>query len=138
MGTIHSHSLGKHEILRKQQLISLLFSSGKSAKGNFLRVVYAFVDPEHAVVRGATAFMPVVGKKKLSSAVQRNRIKRMMREAYRLEKAGFARHREYPQNESALKMLCLVFIYMGGKKPFPALELFRQEMRELAEKITCS
>jgi len=128
---LHVYSLRKHEILRKKQLISLLFRGGKSAKGEFLRIVYASLNSESQLFRGVPAILFTVGKKTLSSSVGRNRVKRMMREAYRLEQKsterGAANRREGGQDGK----ICIAFLYMGRKKTVPGLDAFREEMRGL-------
>jgi ribonuclease P protein component len=126
----HVHSLRKHEILRKKQLISLLFSSGKSVKGDFLRIVYASLKPEAHIVSRVPAILFAVSKKTVSSSVRRNRVKRMMREAYRLEKS-LLQSKKDPSCDDRNEMLCIVFLYMGRKKTFPDLEAFREEIRVL-------
>ena len=88
MDKVHVHSLRKHEILRKKLPISLLFKSGKSMKGEFLRIVYASLQLENTGFQPFPAILFAVSKKTVPSAVKRNRVKRMMREAYRLEKSS--------------------------------------------------
>ncbi len=138
MNNVHVHSLRKHEILRKKQLISLLFKSGKSVKGDFLRVVYASVKPEAHIIQRVPAILFAVSKKTVSSAVRRNRVKRMMKEAYRLEKSLLQNNVEYQNQGSSYAMFCIAFLYMGRKKTFPDLDAFREEIRVLMENMILS
>lgn len=131
MSKAHVHSLGKHEILRKKMPISLLFKTGRSTKGNFLRIVYASLTLENIFFQGVPAILFAVSKKTVPSAVQRNRVKRMMREAYRLEKPLVESRAESEHEGSASEMLCIAFLYMGRRKTFPDLEAFREEIRGL-------
>jgi len=125
------HSLGKHEILRKKVPIALLFKTGRSSKGNFLRIVYASLTLENNFFQGVPAILFAVSKKTVPSAVHRNRVKRMMREAYRLEKPLVKSRAESEHKGSASEMLCIAFLYMGRRKTFPDLEAFREEIRGL-------
>jgi len=128
----HQHSLRKHEILRKRELISLLFSGGKSARGDFLRIVYASLKSENRLHDGVPALLLfTAGKKKISSAVRRNKVKRMMREAYRLERSSLACDARYDKDGETGRKLCIAFIYMSRRKNFPGLGAFRDEIREL-------
>ncbi len=138
LNKLHVHSLRKHEILRKKLLISLLFKSGKSLKGNFLKMVYASLTPENNCVTGVPAILFAVSKKTLPSSVHRNRVKRLMREAYRLEKSCIDRSVEFPDEgrEQKLKLLCIAFLYTGRRQNFPDLDAFREEVRRLLQHIT--
>jgi len=136
LNKLHVHSLRKHEILRKKLLISLLFKSGKSLKGNFLKMVYASLTPENNVVTGVPAILFAVSKKTLPSSVHRNRVKRLMREAYRLEKSCMDRSVEFPDEGRAQKLLCIAFLYTGRRQNFPDLDAFREEVRRLLQHIT--
>lgn len=74
----------KKEKLKSQKLIEQLFSEGKSVSAFPLRMVYlktAFEDN----VQFKTGVS--VSKRNFKNAVDRNRIKRLLREAYRLNKA---------------------------------------------------
>jgi ribonuclease P protein component len=73
---------GRKEKLKSRKQIEELFLNGKSFSVFPLRVTYQFLSSEESVVQvGVTA-----GKKYFKKAVDRNRIKRLIREAYRLQK----------------------------------------------------
>ena len=79
-------SFKKIEKLKSQKLIEKLFSEGKSVAVYPLRLVYLktnFEDPVQ-IKTGVS-----VSKRNFKTAVARNRIKRLMREAYRLKKANY-------------------------------------------------
>ncbi len=129
---VHQHSLRKHEILRKRQLVAQLFSIGKSARGDFLRIVYASLKSENRLGNGVSAILLfTAGKKKIPSAVKRNRVKRMMREAYRLERPLLPYNAGFLKDSETDGQLCISFLYIGSRETFPALEAFRKEIREL-------
>jgi len=78
-----------------------------------------------------------VGKKQVPKAVERNRIKRVMREAYRLEKsilgdlmAGTA---QAGASEPGVTFIAL--LYRGRRDEVPALDVFRVEMRRLLQAL---
>ncbi|QTD36203.1 ribonuclease P protein component [Polaribacter batillariae] len=77
------YTLGKKERLKSRKLIEKLYEEGKSVKAFPLRMM--FVQTEH------TSDFPVqmgvsVAKRNFKRAVDRNRIKRLLRECYRLQK----------------------------------------------------
>lgn len=79
-------TLSKHERLSSLKEIETLFTEGKSLVKFPIRLVWREIsDP--GLIR--TQVMFSVSKKKFSKAVDRNRIKRLMRESYRLLKPGF-------------------------------------------------
>lgn len=81
-----SNSLHKSERLDKKKLIEKLFGGGARSFSVFpLRVVYLTLDnvqDEHA------AILVSVSKRRFKRAVKRNRVKRQIREAYRMNKHG--------------------------------------------------
>ena len=76
---------GKTEKLKSRKLIEELFASGKSQNIFPIRVSYKFLplqDNEKAGLQVGVS----ISKRNFKRAVDRNRIKRLLREAYRLQK----------------------------------------------------
>lgn len=77
------HTLGKEERLKSRKLIEKLYTEGNSVKKYPLRMVY--IQTTHT-----SSFPAQVGvsvpKRIFKLAVKRNRIKRLLRETYRLQK----------------------------------------------------
>ena len=78
-----SFSYPKHEKLKSQKQIDLLFSDGKSVSKYPLRLVFAPVELENDE---KIKFGVSVSKKYFKKAVDRNYYKRLLRECYRLNK----------------------------------------------------
>lgn len=77
------HTFRKSERIFKQKEIDVLFEKGTSFTVYPLRVVYVEQQPDS----GAEAAVLIgVPKKRFKRAVHRNRVKRLIREAYRLNK----------------------------------------------------
>jgi ribonuclease P protein component len=75
-------TLGKKERLKSRKQTELLFSEGKKFTLTPFRVYYTFNKTENALLQ----FGAGVSSKNFKKAVDRNRIKRLIREAYRLQK----------------------------------------------------
>jgi ribonuclease P protein component len=138
LNKVHPHSLRKHEILRKKQLISLLFRSGTRVSGEFIKMIYADLQPENSSFQDIPAILFAVSKKTVPSAVQRNRVKRMLREAYRFEKLLLPERENNPDVDCKERLLCIAFLYTGRKKNIPGHEAFRSEMRKLIQSLRLS
>jgi len=98
-------TLKKEERLCSQKIIGELFTSGESFLAYPLKVVFLKTDNSQTYPV-QTAF--TVSKRNFKHAVKRNLLKRLMREAYRLNKPAF-------QDELALKnlKLAMMFVYVG-------------------------
>jgi ribonuclease P protein component len=77
-----SNSLGKSERLKSRKQIDLLFETGKKISQFPFRVLYKTENGNAAIKAAFT-----VSSRNFSRAVDRNRIKRLTREAYRIQKA---------------------------------------------------
>ena len=91
----------KREKLKSQKLIEKLFLEGKSITAFPLRMLYLQTDFEDGskLKTGVSA-----SKRNFKKAVDRNRIKRLLREAYRLNKA------EYFNNITTSYALMILYI----------------------------
>lgn len=99
-------TLGKHERIKSRKAIQHLFQNGKSFTVFPLRILWAETS-DTSSVRAAFA----VSKKYFKKAPDRNRIKRLMREAYRLKKPAI----DFKIEEG--KGLDMFFIYTGSELP---------------------
>jgi ribonuclease P protein component len=76
------YGFGRKDKLKSRKQIEELFLNGKNFSVFPLRVTYQFLPSKESIAQvGVTA-----GKKYFKRAVDRNRIKRLIREAYRLQK----------------------------------------------------
>ena len=109
MSEIGSNSFPRNQRLKSKKISDLVFAKGGKAKA--FPVIARFLDtalPEPV----AAQVMVTVSKKKFKRAVDRNRVKRLLREAWRLEK---------PDMENRLaadeKQRAIVFIFVGNELP---------------------
>ena len=72
----------KSERLCNKKLIENLFKNGKSIYKDFFRIVYIDVENQDAILRSQI----IVPKRNIAKAVDRNFIKRQIRESYRKNK----------------------------------------------------
>ena len=79
----HSHSFSKAEHLCGEKRITRLFTQGDAFIAYPLRVVF-IIEPKKD--KEEASVLVSVPKKRFKRAVKRNRLKRIMREAYRLNK----------------------------------------------------
>lgn len=119
-------SFKKTERLKSRTTIAQLFSKGKSFGCFPLRLVWIEIDNPHNDYPIKTSFS--VSKKKFKNAVDRNRIKRQMREAWRLNKQVL-----YDSIEDSNKHYAFMIIYTANVP----LEYARidKNMRKMIEKF---
>lgn len=96
----------KQEKLKKSKLISQLFAEGKNVIEFPIKLVYLPVEHEAPFKIQAGVSVP---KRNFKRAVDRNRIKRLLREAYRKNK-----HHIYAAEHT--KKHIFMFIYLGKKE----------------------
>ena len=113
----------KEEKLKKKTLIAELFASGKSISVFPLKMIYLDIDHDstYKVQAGVS-----VSKRNFKKAVQRNRIKRLMREAYRKNKFLI-------YNSEDTKKHIFMFIYQGKNEV--SYQLMEEKMVILLERF---
>ena len=112
-------TFNKQERLKSRKLIQQLFAEGKSLNAFPLRLMYLPHDHESPfkIQAGVT-----VSKRNFKKAVQRNRIKRKVREAYR-------KNKEIVYASEDTKKHIFMFIYQGNTElEYRAIE---DKMKEL-------
>lgn len=122
---IKQFTFSKQERLKSRKLVEHLFSKGKSFSAFPVKVLYDFVDlkSELALQAGVT-----VSSRNFKKAVERNRVKRILRESYRLQKLPLK-----DVLESNNKQLALFFIYIG--KELPQFEDISEKVRTIIKKL---
>jgi ribonuclease P protein component len=113
----HLFTFKTNEKLKSRKLIQQLFKDGKSFPHFPLRVIY--MQPENNRSHLQSAFS--VSSKKFKKAVDRNRIKRLMREAYRLQKFSLQ-----DELEKKGRYLAVFIIYTGNE--IPAYDFISEKM----------
>jgi len=109
-----SYSFAKEEHLCRKKLIQELFDQGSSFGLYPLRFIWRLADAPSAT---PPQVLISVSKRNFKRAVDRNRLKRLVREAYRLNKYRLT---EAPEGHS---VALLGLIYTGKeKKPFALVE----------------
>ncbi|MEZ4874516.1 MAG: ribonuclease P protein component [Flavobacteriaceae bacterium] len=96
-------SFPKEEKLKSRKLIEQLFAEGESFKKFPVKMLFLEID---SLPKTQAAFS--VPKRNFKLAVSRNRIKRQLREAYRLHKLDIIHNNG--------KKFALLFLYLGKEK----------------------
>ena len=123
---INKFTYSKKEKLYSRKVISRLFENGNSFYSEPFRLLWLKSEdinpyPAHAGVS--------VGKRSFPRAVDRNRIKRLIREAWRINK-----HQLYRQLEKLNLQIFIMIIYAGDKMPeYRELEA---QMKDLVGKFS--
>ena len=112
----------KKEKLKSKKLIDQLFTEGQSVSAFPLRLVYLGTTFDDDVIAKTGVS---VSKRNFKTAVQRNRIKRLLREAYRLNKATIF--------NNLTTQHAFMILYIGKDKPTYAQ--IETRMKHLFEKF---
>lgn len=117
-----SSKFPKKEKLKSEILIRSIFEEGKSITSYPLKLIYLDIkDPTRVKIQcGVT-----VPKRNFKSAVKRNRIKRLLRESYRLNKEQIFNNIE--------GSFAFLFLYIG--KEIPGYEEVEKQMRVILQKF---
>jgi ribonuclease P protein component len=102
-------TLGRNERLKSRKLIEALFKKGKSYTLPPFKIFY-IIEPSSGPA--ALQFGVGVSSRYFKKAVDRNRIKRLVREAWRLQKAPLAE-----MSKAANVSLYIFIIYTGREVP---------------------
>ena len=101
-----SKTYSKKEKLKSKKLIDRLFAEGQSVSAFPLRLVYLSATFEDIII-AKTGIS--VSKRNFKNAVDRNRIKRLLREAYRLNKSTYF--------NNITTQYAFMILYIGKDKP---------------------
>jgi len=107
MSKTTKNTFTKSERLCSRKQIEILFDNGKSANSYPIKVVYMTMSE---AVDFPVQSMFVVPKRNFKRSPDRNKLKRRMREAYRLNKSEF-----YGRLDQQEKKIRAAFIYTGKK-----------------------
>ena len=122
------YTLGKEERLKSRKTIEQLFREGKAFTIFPLRVIYLRRDlavlPQPIPLQAGFT----VSTLHFKNATDRNRIRRLMKETYRLQK-----HLLEQQHEGKESGLAVFFIYVG--KELPPYELVREKMNLALQRL---
>lgn len=115
----------KAERLKSRKQIDVLFAKGKAVSAPPVRAIYLFTPAETgSLLVGVTA-----SKKHFKKAVDRNRVKRLLREAYRLQKETLAE----PVKATA-KSGAIFFVY--ADKTIANFETIKAAVGKCLEKLS--
>ena len=106
------YTLGKTERLTSRKTIGQLFKAGKSFSVSPIRVVYLFQEEEETLNNKQVQAGFTVSSKYFKKAVDRNRIKRLLRECWRLQKHELKKRQEEPG-----RSLAVFLLYIGNEIP---------------------
>ncbi|MFL1010535.1 ribonuclease P protein component [Flavisericum labens] len=99
-------SYPKREKLKSKKLIDQMFNEGQSVSAFPLRLVYLSTSFEENIIAKTGVS---VSKRHFKTAVDRNYIKRLLREAYRINKAGYF--------NNLTTQHAFMILYIGKEKP---------------------
>ena len=133
MSDINNYKFRKGEKIIGENRIDSLFSEGKSFVAFPLRVVY--LKTELSSSSSSISVLVSVPKKRIKSAVKRNRIKRQVREAYRLNK-----HYLEVVTESIDQHLDIAFVFVRDElMEYSIIEKgMRKGLTEIANRLSCN
>ena len=123
MENTQRYFFGKESKLKSRNVIQQLFSEGKHVLVYPLKAVYIFGNEKHHLQAGVSA-----SKRNFKKAVDRNRIKRLIREAYRLKKPTLENH--LIQNNQNLS----IFLMHVGKE-IPEYDQLMESVEKIIKRI---
>jgi ribonuclease P protein component len=117
-------TLKKAERLKRRKIIEQLFSEGRAVTAFPIRAQYKMVDQLAVPLQAGFS----ASSRNFKRAVDRNRIKRLMREAYRLQKLPLEQALQTKEQQ-----LALFLIYTG--KELPVYALVKEKVEVVLKKL---
>lgn len=117
-------TLGKNERLKSRKQIEELFNAGRKFTITPFRVHYTF----SPITKSYLQFGAGVSNKNFKKAVDRNKIKRRVREAYRLQKSGL--QQKLKEKNTKLN----IFLIYNGKE-IPSFTEVVDQFNKVLEKL---
>lgn len=122
-----SFTFKKEERLKSRKTIDKLFGGGHSFGQYPLRIVWTEVQNE--ANNSPVQFALTVPKRKFRNASDRNKIRRLIREAYRLQKPDF-----YDNLPLIERQLAMMIIFTG--KEIPAFDTVYEAMSRILKRLS--
>lgn len=120
-------TLGKNERLKSRKQIEQLFNDGQRFNVSSFRVFYSFLEKSNVTISPLQAGF-AAGSRNFKTAVDRNRIKRLIKEAWRLQKNELK-----DQLRQQGRGLNVFLIYTG--KELPAYSEVFQSIKKIATRL---
>lgn len=114
----------KEEKLKSRKLIDHLFGKGKNMSVFPVKVLYDFIEDTSIPMQAGVT----ISSRKFKKAVDRNRVKRILRETYRLQKLPL----QHALSEKKIS-IALFFIYTG--KDLPVFNEVFEKMGIILQKL---
>jgi len=124
--TTAGQTLSKAERLTRTRLIGQVYDTGEVLKTPAILLIYRFME---LPVTFPAQVMITAAKRNFRHAHDRNRIKRLIREAYRKNKSG-----HYLALEKVGKQAGLIFIFTG--RQLPDSEYVNEKINSLLQRFT--
>jgi ribonuclease P protein component len=122
----NQYAFGRSERLSGRNSVETLFSAGKSFNLNPFKIFFTVVETGRPL---EVRILVAVSKKKFRNAVDRNRVKRKIREAYRLNKSHLLNN---VSNQTSI--LNIGFVYVAVEKD-PSFAMMQKAMITCLDKV---